>query len=206
MGKTVITLFLFFFSTQLLLGQVNDSSQAEIALPNIEGSATVQEVEPHSPKKATLLSVFIPGAGQVYNKKWWKVPIIYGGMGAAAYAVYWNRDLYHTYRDAYRAETDGDTSTTHEFEGFYDASYLEAQRNYYRGNMEISYVILGSIYVLQIIDASVDAHLMSFDVSDNLSMHIDPYTRHMNFNGPAAYNGLKLTLNFTNAHSSRRIR
>ena len=122
----------------------------------------------HSPKKATIMSTFIPGAGQVYNKKYWKVPIVWGGIGVALYASQLNRDLYHSKRTEYLASIDG-TYTGNETE-----LSLESSMQYYRQMMETSYVIAGAVYLLQILDANVDAQLMSFDVSDDLSMNVLP--------------------------------
>ena len=122
----------------------------------------------HSPRTATLLSTFIPGAGQIYNKKYWKLPIIWGGIGAALYASQINRDYYHDKRADYLEILDGT------YTGFETELSLESEMQYYRQMMETSYVIAGAVYLLQILDANVDAQLMSFDVSDDLSMDVLP--------------------------------
>jgi hypothetical protein len=181
---------LFLFISILVSAHSQDSLM-------IEGDSVVEESKPHSPKKATLLSAFLPGAGQMYNKKAWKVPIIYGGLAGAGYAIYFNRTEYLRFRDAYRLDTDGDSTTSSEFAGIYDPDYLQAQRDFYRGNMEVSYIIGGVVYLLQILAANVDAHMMEFDVSDDLTMKIRPNQMRYAENGRQTfYNGVKLTFNF----------
>jgi hypothetical protein len=128
----------------------------------------------HSPKMAAAMSAIVPGLGQAYNKKYWKVPVIYAGLGGMAYAVLINRSQYLNYVNAYKARKDTDPTTIDPYDGIYSDSDLLVLKDAYRGYMELSYVGLAAIYVLNIIDASVDAHLFTFDVSDNLSMNIQP--------------------------------
>lgn len=141
----------------------------------------------HSPKKATLLSTFIPGAGQVYNKKYWKVPIVWGGIGVSLYASQLNRDYYHEYRENYLLSLEGN------YTGNETSLSLQSTMHYYRQMMETSYVIAGAIYLLQILDANVDAQLMSFDVSDDLSMNVIPQAIPNQYN-PTPTMGLTLAL------------
>ncbi len=129
----------------------------------------------HSVKKATLLSTFLPGAGQVYNKKIWKVPIIYAGFAGMAYLIKFNNDNYHTYNNALIARNDGDSTTVDtEFKDKYTDENLATLQDYYRSNRDLSIIITSLIYVLNIIDAHVDAHLYTFDVNDNLSIKVEP--------------------------------
>lgn len=127
----------------------------------------------HSPKKATWLSVFIPGAGQIYNKKYWKAPIIWGGIGTALYVSQIHRENYQFYKNEYILEA-GYPATQSQFHGQATEASLRDLKNSYRQWMETSYVVAGAIYILQILDANVDAQLMSFDVSDDLSLNIIP--------------------------------
>lgn len=129
--------------------------------------------ELHNPKKATLMSVALPGLGQIYNKKYWKVPIIYGGFAAAGYYLNDNLKQIRLYTDAFKAETDGDPDTENGTE--YNTTQLESLIDQYKQWRDLSYIALGAIYVLNIIDASVDAHLFYFDVSEDISMNIQPY-------------------------------
>jgi len=154
--------------------QQNDS----LRLVNADTQQII-EAQPteHSPKKATILSACIPGAGQIYNKKnWvWKVPIIYTGLGVSIYAGIFNRNEFIFWRDQYRMKLDGDSLTNGEYTDRSE-SFLRSQRDYYRQNMEMSFVVTGLIYVIQILDANVEAHLLDFDVSEDLSLRVEPKT------------------------------
>jgi len=128
----------------------------------------------HSPRKAALLSTVLPGAGQIYNKKYWKAPVIYAGFAGLGYLVKFNNDRYQIYKDAFSARADENPDTVDEFEDVYSEQDLVTLKNYYRRNRDLSIIGIGLIYVLNILDASVDAHLFYFNVSDNISMNIAP--------------------------------
>lgn len=128
----------------------------------------------HSPSTAILLSI-VPGVGQIYNKKWWKVPIIYAGLGVSAYFIYTNASQMVIYQNEYFFRLHG-------AEEYYDpdlseyvdpANILALKRNYQR-NMEIAIGVCAIFYMLNLIDALVDAHLYYFDISDDLSLHLAP--------------------------------
>lgn len=121
----------------------------------------------HSPHKASVYSAILPGAGQVYNKKYWKVPIVYAAIGSAAYFTYDNGIKYKEYRDAFQLRKNGGTD---KYDGIYSDNQLITIMNYYERNRELSLIITAAIYILNIVDASVDAHLFNFDVSENLSL------------------------------------
>jgi hypothetical protein len=128
----------------------------------------------HSPKKATIMSVCLPGLGQVYNKKYWKVPVMYVGFAALGYALVQTQSLYANYRDAYIYRTDNNPATVDKYVGIYsNDDLLNIQQQYHR-DRDLSVIGLGLLYMVNIIDASVDAHLFTFDVSDNLSLNIRP--------------------------------
>ena len=124
------------------------------------------------PKKATLLAAVLPGSGQIYNKKYWKAPIVWGGMALCVYFISDNTKNYNTYSTAYIAELDGDPNTvnTTEFNGV----QLDQLQETYRRRRDLSYVSLAAVYLLQMLDANVDAHLFYFDVHEDLSMHLTP--------------------------------
>jgi hypothetical protein len=126
---------------------------------------------PHSPFKASLMSAVIPGLGQVYNRKYWKVPIVFVGMGAGLYYYNMNRENYHLHRNAYLIRQAGGIDQFY-FEK--NNTQLKDDIENYRGKMELSVVITSIIYVLNIVDASVDGHLFYFDVSDNLAFKLEP--------------------------------
>ena len=146
------------------------SSTTSLAQTPVDTTAKV-----HSVKKATLLSTFLPGAGQVYNKKAWKVPIIYAGFAGMAYLIKFNNDNYRKYNDALIARNDGDSTTVDtEFKDKYSDENLATLQDYYRSNRDLSIIVTSLIYVLNIIDAHVDAHLYTFNVNDNLSIKVEP--------------------------------
>lgn len=129
-------------------------------------------MQPHSPMKATIYSAVLPGAGQVYNKKWWKTLIVYAGIGTGVYFVKWNDNNYLTYRRAYIAAIDNDPNTVPSIEG--DAAFFNQWQDQHRRWRDVSYMALLGIYVLQLIDANVDAHLFYYDVSPDIQLRVQP--------------------------------
>ncbi len=123
----------------------------------------------NSPTRAAMLSATLPGLGQIYNRKYWKVPIIYAGFGTLAYFVGFNQGEYSKWREAWIARVDGNPNTIDDYP-LYSDDALERAMNYYRRNLEITYVLTAALYLLNILDASVDAHLMHFDVGEDLSV------------------------------------
>ena len=179
----------------MLLFAFNSVAQQDTILVEAQDSfEAIEEEKAHSPKKAMLFSL-IPGGGQIYNGKWWKVPIIYAGMGLSAYAAVWNYDQYKVYSDAFDIRTDGNENTLDEFDGIYTDEQLIQAMNYYDKNKETAIVIGVAIYALSILDANVDAHLHEFDVSDDLSINIEPTVFNI---GASSYNysGLRLSFKF----------
>lgn len=133
-------------------------------------------------KKATTLSFICPGAGQIYNKSYWKVPIVIGGMVSMAYVIDWNTRGFRRYKDAYALRSDFDNNpgnypdgvSKDEFQGRYSATYLKNLRDAYRRNRDLSIILTAAVYAFQIVDAHVDAHLKDFDVSDDLTVRLEP--------------------------------
>ncbi len=136
------------------------------------------------------MSALVPGLGQVYNKKYWKVPIIYGAGGAFAYYLGYYQDKYVKFRTAY---THGKKGQTFIIDGReYDYSSLSNGENFYRRYRDLNVLGLGAIYFLNIVDAMIDAHFFYYDVSDDLTMHIQPAF----FNNPGATSSLGIQINF----------
>lgn len=128
-----------------------------------------------SANKAALFSSVIPGLGQAYNKKYWKIPVLYAGLTAIALSVDYNNKNYKTFRTAYKYRVDNDPSTVDEFVSIYpDESALLVRKDYYRRTRDLMIIAGAALYIANIIDAYVDAHLAEFDVSDNLSFRINP--------------------------------
>ncbi len=159
-------------------------------------AANGKEVKVHSPTRAALFSAVLPGLGQAYNRKYWKIPIVYAGFGLLTYFVISNTSEYKKYNEAYRYVAAGDSShIDNDYVTKYDEQQLLDARNYYRRNMELSYIIGGLWYILNIIDASVDAHFFDYDISEDLSIRIDPMM-HRRREDPGAVTGVRLTLRF----------
>lgn len=125
-----------------------------------------------SPKKAALMSTIVPGLGQVYNKKYWKVPIIYAGIAGLAYSLNFNQSEYITYLNAYKNRLnkipDNFPST------IYSDEYLNSEQQYYKRYRNLTVIGASLLYLLNIVDAAVDAHMSTFDVGDDLSFNIQP--------------------------------
>ncbi len=134
-----------------------------------------------SVKRATTLATICPGAGQIYNKSYWRVPIVIGGFATTIYCVDWNNRGYQRFKKAYRLRADYDKNpsnypggSTDEFGGRYSATFLKNLRDSYRRNRDLCLILTAGMYVLQIVDAHVDAHLRDYDISDDLSMTVSP--------------------------------
>ncbi len=120
-------------------------------------------------KKATTLSTVFPGAGQVYNGNYWKLPIVIGGAGTLIYVINWNNRGYQRYLRAYNLLTDGDDTTIDEFAGAASAERLLNLKNNFRRNRDLCIILTGLFYVIQIIDAHATAHMKTYDVSSDLA-------------------------------------
>lgn len=145
----------------------NLADSAEVAAPK-------KRKREHSPRTATILAAVLPGAGQIYNRKYWKLPIVYGGLGALGYWAVSNGRQYQRYRKAYLYQVDDDPNTVNDIFPNSSNNELKSLRDRYQRSLE--YAVLGTVvfYALTITDAFVDAHLMSFDVSDDLSLRFTP--------------------------------
>lgn len=151
----------------------------------------------HAPTRAAMLSAVLPGMGQVYNGRWWKVPIIYAGFGAVAYAVNFNNTEYQFWRNIFIAKIGDNPNLVDPYPQIPQRN-VERAMNYYRRNLELSYIAGAALYLLNILEASVDAHLLDFDVGEELSLRITPDVTPMQNmglkNSPAA--GVRFTLRF----------
>lgn len=153
-------------------------------------------VKRHSPGKAALFSALVPGLGQIYNKKYWKLPIVYAGYGVMAYFLVTNTNNYMDYQCAYIEKVNGNTQGNYsDLVNRYTEDQLLSAREYYRRNLEISVLVTALWYSLTILDAAVDAHLMTFDVSTDLSMRVGPAAIPLP-DTPQPGPGIRLTLKF----------
>jgi hypothetical protein len=138
------------------------------------------------PKRALWLALVIPGGGQIYNRKYWKLPLIYGGFMGCIYAMSWNNSMYKDYSQAYLDLTDNDPNT----QSYNDFLHLgttitpanverykdifKKRKDKYRRWRDLSFFVMLGVYALSVIDAYVDAELSVFDISKDLSLKVEP--------------------------------
>ncbi|QHS62831.1 DUF5683 domain-containing protein [Chitinophaga agri] len=129
----------------------------------------------HSPRKAAFYSAVLPGLGQIYNRQYWKLPLVYAALGITTGTFIFNMDKYRTYRDAYRIRMDGNADTHDQFENLYrNPNSLKSLRDAYREYVDYSVLVFVLAYGLNIVDATVFAHLKDFNMSDDLSIKVVP--------------------------------
>ena len=161
-------------TTALLMQQ--DSTRQELTIPK-------KKFVPN-PNKAVWMALVIPGAGQIYNRKYWKLPLVYGGFVGCAYALSWNNQMYKDYSQAYLDIMDDDPNTK-SFEDFLPPSanisgqesrYQEIfrkRKDIYRRQRDLSIFCFIGVYLLSVIDAYVDAELSNFDISKDIGMKVE---------------------------------
>jgi hypothetical protein len=161
----------------------------------IDTSKTVKDsIIPHSARKAAIYSAILPGLGQAYNKKYWKIGIIVAGTGALIYSLNFSQGLYKNYKSELikRQQNLGDLNP--ELNLYSDANLNELQ-SYYRRNRDLSIIGMFLLYALNIVDANVDGHLFDFDVSEDLSLKISPSPFNI-YAGNTRGSGFSISLNF----------
>lgn len=147
-------------------------------------------------RKASIMSAVLPGLGQAYNKKYWKIPVIYAGLGGFGYMFLTNNKQYNLYRANVIAYNDNDSLTLPSMPE-YSSDQSQILKLQYRKNRDFAVIGFSIVYLINIIDANVDAHLRTFDVSDDLSIHIDPWqSTYKTSLGYRTATGLSIKLNF----------
>jgi len=176
----IIIIAIFFLAT-VFRGSAQEEAKAD-------SIAVLTEKPEHSPRKATIYSAVLPGLGQIYNKKYWKVPIIYIGFASLIYAINWNNDHYVDYKQAYSDIIDDDPTTNSfkdlDIEGNWDfnnasqvaqfTERLDNAKEAARRYRDLCIIGTAALYAINIIDATVDAHLFNFDISDDLTVNWTP--------------------------------
>lgn len=163
-------LYILFF---LLFCGTSVFSQTELKNELVIQDSTVvkkDQINPLAPAKAAFYSAILPGLGQAYNKKYWKIPIVYGAIGSGIYFYSWNNKKYHQYRDAYKKRLANEPSDDL---SFLDENRLIAGQKFYQKNRDLSLLVTVGLYILNIVDANVDAHLIQFNINNNLSLKPD---------------------------------
>lgn len=211
--KIFIAGFTIFFT--ILTGNLTvKAQQINVSNDSLKVPAPVVK-ETRSPKKASVYAALFPGLGQIYNKKYWKLPIIYGGYAGLVYVLGWNNNNYKDFFQGYRiiaqytsavgmksderkfldnliknpsVSLDNPTTFT------YISAQLKSGKDFYRRNRDLTIIGIAALHVLSIIDASVDANLFDFDISDDLSMRIEPIPVYLGNQNMVV--GFNLAINF----------
>lgn len=211
--KTVIAGLSIFFI--IITGNLAvKAQQADISKQSIQVTAPVSKVI-RSSKKASIYAALFPGLGQVYNKKYWKLPIVYGGYAGLIYVLGWNNSNYKDFFQGYRiaAQYTSAVNMKPDERKFLDNliknpsisldnpstfTYISAQlksgKDFYRRNRDLTIIGIAALHVLSIIDASVDANLFDFDISDDLTLRIEPIPVNMGHDNIVM--GFNLAINF----------
>lgn len=178
-----------------------DEKEPDFTKPTAQDTLeTVVKIDKrHSPTKAALLSTVLPGAGQIYNKKYWKLPIVYGGLAGLGTWVGINAKNLRGYTKAYKLEVDGDPDTIGSYKGFTGETQLNTKRDAAKRNLDLSAILLGVFYALNVVDAAVDAHLYDYSITEDLSVSIKPdFSSYQVLSTTTPTFGVNISLNFTN--------
>ncbi len=217
MAKNLYTIFfLLLFS---LAGQAQEEKPKDRELDSLRTDLKEQNVvvvdsivkkrrpiNPLAPSKAAFYSAVFPGLGQIYNKRYWKVPLVYGAIGAGIYVYTWNNDRYDRFRTAFKRRQAGFTD-----DEFYDfrtpddgvlpdepdlsLDALQDGQERYQRDRDLALVVTIGLYILNIVDANVDAHLKQFNIDDDLSFEAQPYLQVHPVSGDPNY-GMALVVRF----------
>ena len=183
----IIIAVIFFLATEISV-HAQERKKTDYNEAKADSVVAPAEQREHSPRKATIYSAVLPGLGQIYNKKYWKVPIVYIGFAALIYSLDWNNDYYVKYKKAYSDITDNDPTTNSfrdlDIEGNWDfanpsqlqqfSERLDNAMTAARRNRDLCIIGTAALYALNIIDASVDAHFFNFNLSDDLTVNWVP--------------------------------
>lgn len=175
----------------ILLGNQIVFAQEELNVI-VKDSIKADEINPIAPAKAAFYSAILPGLGQAYNKKYWKIPIVYAAIGTGVGIYAYNNKNYHNYRDEYKRRLAGtEDKSDPKYNYLSDQQLISAQKQFQK-NRDLSLMITIGIYILNIVEANVNAHLMQFNVSENLSLRPDLQQNDLNYK-----QNLGLSLNYS---------
>ncbi|MEP2508251.1 MAG: DUF5683 domain-containing protein [Reichenbachiella sp.] len=184
MKSSLIVLIGCLIASNLALAQnetiIRADNDSTTVISDLSGIETFQSKSTLDPDKAALFAAVLPGLGQMYNKQYWKLPILYGGAIVIGHFIKYNNNFYNAFRNAYIAETDGDNDTDNPFPQFsQQALQLNAER--FKRNRDFM-IIMGVVYYLvQIVDAHVSAHLIEFNINDDLAIQPSYHPREQYF-------------------------
>ncbi len=200
MSKAIsfVSFILLLFCCNISFAQKD--STAKKKAPRFNAFQKIDSSKPYNPKIAIVRSAIIPGWGQATNKKYWKIPIVYGALGITTGVFFHNIKQFREARDAYANAIDGDTSNDSQIPQPYytikdQPERIKTFRNQVRQNVDYTVLFFILFWGLNVADAAVDAHLKTFDVSDNLSVQLKP-----GYSPMARTNGISLIMDI---HSKR---
>ena len=160
--SSILVLFLFLLTSVAVFAQ-DETATILVAKDSVQSN----NIDPLTPAKAAFYSAVLPGLGQAYNKKYWKIPLVYGAIGTSVYFYVDSNKSYQQYRNAYKSRLEGVVT---EDLAFLDNNRLIAGQKFYQRNRDLSALFIVAFYALNIIDANVDAALLQFNVDENLSL------------------------------------
>ncbi|MFR9165719.1 MAG: DUF5683 domain-containing protein [Dysgonomonas sp.] len=230
MGKSFSIFILFVFIALYARGQENDSIRVERKTERDSSLITIKEESlkiggntniektpfKPNPTRAVIYSAIFPGLGQIYNRKYWKLPIIYGGFIALTYGISWNGGYYNDYSDAYRGisaenprlqsnfakwgpmlrrpNLNPNDISQSEIELF--KSQFKRKKDFYRRNRDLCIIGMVAVYAVCMIDAYVDAQLFDFDISPDLSLKVEPTVMQSTVTSPEKSFGVQCSVKF----------
>jgi len=206
--KSIIFVFVFIPATALFAQKDTVAAKAvDKPVPKKQkiNIFHVDTAKPYSPKYAVLRSAVLPGWGQVTNKKYWKLPIVYGALGTTGYIFFRNVKQFKEANAAYKNAIDGNPGNDNEIPEPYfsvksQPDKIKSFRNEVRQNVDYSVLFFLVFWGLNVVDAAVDANLKTFDVSDNLSLQLKP-----GYSPLAQTNGISLLLTIGNKHTTQNL-
>lgn len=148
-----------------------DSVVEDAAVANSDTTILKKPFQPN-PKKAGMYSSILPGMGQLYNRQYWKLPIVYAAFGTAGFFIKYNYDKYIEFRSAYITRLDA--TTANDALPLYSADDIKRQQDLYRKDLDIIVLVTAVAYAAQILDAVASAHLKNFDITPDISMNVEP--------------------------------
>jgi hypothetical protein len=187
-----------FLMAQVIEKKTSDSIPIQQATSDTGSKKTAKKFDP---RKATFRSAVIPGWGQIYNKKYWKLPLVYGGLGITAGVYFYNVKTYRLLRLAYIYKSDKDSTNDDLVDPRFSnisANGIRSLRNSFRQNVDYSVLFFILFWGLNVVDATVDAHLKAFDVNDELSLQLQP-----GYSPLANTTGISLVLNIGKRNYSK---
>ncbi|MDR1459915.1 MAG: DUF5683 domain-containing protein [Bacteroidales bacterium] len=175
MKRILSLLFFLLICISCVHAQQNDSVSIQSQEEPITTDTIVDKKnKEHSPKKAGWMSAALPGLGQAYNKKYWKIPIVYAGFAGTSIGIYYFHSRYKIYRDEYRNRLNEKTDLLNPDLANMGSDNINAVKQTQQRNMELFIIVTVVWYFFNVLDAVVDAHLMSFNISDDLSLYVAP--------------------------------